>query len=151
MMKRKKAEVDIKSILVGLIFIVLMASLFGVMIQGFTSTYTVDTGATTKFLNTVSPGYNSTEYLQEVNEYNSTLFEDRDTDILDWLDFMWRGAWQVMKSTLTLPFKVVGIANAAIGVLGIPQQVSYPIIIFISTMITLIIIWAIIYKIRGSR
>ena len=143
----KKAEVEIKDILIGLMFVVLVAGLFSVMVNSFKTQYSTDLGEAETFLNTI--GANSTEYQEIVADYNSTLFAEQEASIVDWVDFMWRGTWKVLKKTVTLPTKVYGVAQATLFYLGFPTEVAGPILVFILSILTLIVIFAIIYKLKG--
>jgi len=145
----KKAEIDMKSILIGLIFVVLISSLFSIMITEFTNDYNTDLNGSIAFLESV--GQNSSEYSDLSDEYFETLFKDRESSTLDWIDFMWKGGWTLLKRMATLPFNVLNIVAKGLIQVGVPTQLSIPINIFVYSILAFIIVYAILWKLPGFR
>ena len=149
MKKTKKAEVNMKSILVGLMFVVLIASLFSILITEFTSDYNTDLNGSIAFLESV--GQNSTEYIELSDDYFDTLFKDRESSTLDWIDFMWKGGWTLLKKMATLPFNVLNIVTNGLIQVGMPNKLAIPINVFVYSILAFIIVYAILWKLPGFR
>ena len=148
-MTNNKGVSDIKTILIGLMFVVLIASLFLVMIESFGAEYkgyTNESQVNQSYQVLEAVGANSDDYQELVQEYNASLYGSQTSGELSWFDFMWKGAWSILRGAVTLPARVSSIVQVSMAQVGVPEVIVLPILVFVSSILLLIVIFAAINR-----
>jgi len=149
------AEVNIKSILLGMVLVVLVATIYSLMITDFTSKYNMEENATQNlaFVNKVAASNpNGT-----IEQYSDLLFEagSEDASTFDFIEFMWKGTWKVLSQTVELPGKVAKVMTASLDTVGLGANsqgagIRNAILIALASVLAIVIIFAVINMIKGA-